>query len=148
MEDAKGKMTPATSQMFTFSSNLLSPKSMYSWNKIVREQMESKPFVNLQGVSLEGPRGMSREAFNNCIMFHLLTAFPINATEQEKYYIMNELQKPQRVNVLQFVRRVEQLNAHFFQAGKVDHHNYNLYSLVIGKSRHLTTTTQPFSPST
>jgi hypothetical protein len=54
---------------------------------------------------------MSRKLFHECVMFHLLTAFPINAVEQEKYYISNVLKKPQRVNVHQFVRRVEQLNA-------------------------------------
>ncbi len=48
-------------------------------------------------------------------MFHVLTAFPINAAEQEKYYIMNVLKKPQCVNVRQFVRRVEQLNAYIAQ---------------------------------
>ncbi len=58
---------------------------------------------------------MSRESFNNCVMFHLLTAFPINAAEQEKYYISNVVKKPQRVNVLQFVRHVEQLNAYIAQ---------------------------------
>jgi hypothetical protein len=42
---------------------------------------------------------MSCESFNNCMMFHLLTAFPINAAEQEKYYILNVLKKPQSVNV-------------------------------------------------
>jgi hypothetical protein len=46
----------------------------------------------------------------------LLTAFPINAAEQEKYYISNVLKKPQCVNVRQFVRRVlEQLNAYISQ---------------------------------
>ncbi len=89
MEDATGTMTAATSQMFTFYLNLLSPKSKYSWNKIVSKQTESNPCVNLQGVSLEDPRGMSCKLFNNCIMFHLLTAFPINAAEQEKYYILS-----------------------------------------------------------
>jgi hypothetical protein len=93
-EIAKGAMTAAASQMFTFYLNLLSPKSKYVWNKIVSEQMESDPFVDLQGVSLEGPRGMSCKSFNNCIMFHLLTAFPINAAEQEKYHILNVLKKP------------------------------------------------------
>jgi hypothetical protein len=48
-------------------------------------------------------------------MFHLLTAFPINAAEQEKYYITNVLKKPQHVNVRQFVRQVEQLNAYISQ---------------------------------
>jgi hypothetical protein len=55
---------------------------------------------------------MSCNLFNNCIMFHLPTAYTINAAEQEKYYIMNVLKKPQRVNICQFVHCVEQLNAY------------------------------------
>jgi hypothetical protein len=58
---------------------------------------------------------MSRELFNDCIMLHLLTPFPINAAEQEKYYVTNLLKKPQRINVRQFVCRVEQLNAYIAQ---------------------------------
>jgi hypothetical protein len=58
---------------------------------------------------------MSRKLFKDCIMFHLLTEFPINAAEQEKYYILNVLKKPQRIKVRQFVRRVEQLNAYIAQ---------------------------------
>ncbi len=108
---AKGAMTAAVSKMFTFYSNLLSPESKYLWNKIVGEQTESDPYVNLQSDALDSQRGMSCESFNDCIMFHLLTAFPINAAEQEKYYILNVLRKPQRINVCQFIRHVEQLNA-------------------------------------
>jgi hypothetical protein len=99
---AKGTMTAAASKMFMFYSNLLSPESKYLWNKIVSEQTESDPYVNLQGDSLEGPRGMSCESLNDCMMLHLLTAFPINAAEQEKYYISNVLKKPQRINVRLF----------------------------------------------
>jgi hypothetical protein len=58
---------------------------------------------------------MPCESFNNCVMFHLLTAFPINAAEQEKQYISNILKKPQRINVHQFVCRVEQLSAYIAQ---------------------------------
>jgi hypothetical protein len=112
---AKGAMTAAASKMFTFYSNLLSLESKYLWSKIVSKQMESDPYINLQGDALEGPRGMSRKLFNDCIMFHLLTAFPINAAEQEKYYISNILRKPQRINVRQFIRHVEQLNAYIAQ---------------------------------
>ncbi len=108
---AKGTMTAAASKMFSFYSNLLSPESKYLWNKIVGEQTESDPYVNLQGDSLVGARGMSCKSFNNCVMFHFLTVFPINAAEQEKYYISNVLKKPQRINVRQFVWHVEQLNA-------------------------------------
>jgi hypothetical protein len=68
---AKGAMTAAASKMFTSYSIFLSPESKYSWNKIVGEQTESDLYVNLQGDSLEGPRGMFHESFNNCIMFPL-----------------------------------------------------------------------------
>jgi hypothetical protein len=78
---AKGTMTATASMMFAFYLNLLSPESKYAWNKIVSKQTESGPYVNLQGVSLEGPRGMSCKLFKDCVMFHLLTAFPINAAE-------------------------------------------------------------------
>jgi hypothetical protein len=114
-KDAKGTITAAASQIFAFYNNLLSPNSKYAWNKIVVEQTESNPYVNLQSVSLEGPRGMTREPFNNCVVFHLLSVFPISAAEQEKYYITNVLMKPQRVNVHHFVHQVEQLNAYIAQ---------------------------------
>jgi hypothetical protein len=114
-ETAKSAMTAGISLMFAFYLNLLSPESKYAWNKIVYEQTEGDPYVNLQGVSLEGPRGMCRNLFNDCMMFHLLTVFPINAAEQEKYYISNVLKKPQRVNMNRFVHRVEQLNTYISQ---------------------------------
>jgi hypothetical protein len=112
---AKGAMIIAANKMFAFYLNLISLESKYTWNKIVSKQTESDPYLNLQGDTLEGPRGMSCKLFNDCVMFHLLTAFPTNATEQEKYYIMNVLKKPQRINVRQFVQRVEQLNAYIAQ---------------------------------
>jgi hypothetical protein len=40
---AKGTMTAAASKIFTFYSNLFSPESKYSWNKIVGKQTESDP---------------------------------------------------------------------------------------------------------
>jgi hypothetical protein len=82
---------------------------------IVGKQTKSDPYVNLQGNSLEGPRGMSCKLFKDCIMFHLLTVFPINTAEQEKYFISNVLRKPQRINVRQFIWHVEQLNAYIAQ---------------------------------
>jgi hypothetical protein len=114
-ETAQGAMTTAANLMFTFYSNLLSPESKYTWNKIVVKQTEGDPYVNLQGVSLEGPRVMSSKSFNDCVMFHLLTAFPINAAEQEKYYATNVHKEPQRINVRQSIHRVEQLNAYIAQ---------------------------------
>ncbi len=87
----------------------------YAWNKIVKEQTKDDPFKDLQGVSRKGPRGLLRESFDNCVLFHLLTVFPNNAAEQEKYYLSNVLKKPQRVGVCQFIQCVEQLNTYVAQ---------------------------------
>jgi hypothetical protein len=58
---------------------------------------------------------MPSKLFDDCVVFHLLTMFPINTAEQEKYYFANVLKKPQRVIVRQFVSQVEQLNAYIAQ---------------------------------
>jgi hypothetical protein len=66
---AKGAMTAAENQMFAFYANLLSVKSKYAWNKIDVEQMESNQYVDLQGVSQTGLRGMSCKLFDHCVLF-------------------------------------------------------------------------------
>jgi hypothetical protein len=55
----------------------------------------------------KGPRGLLWELFDDCVMFHLLTVFPNNAAEQEKYYLSNMLKKPQRVGIHQFEQHIE-----------------------------------------
>jgi hypothetical protein len=114
-ETAKIKREAAATNMFQSYTNLLSLDAKYMWNKIVKEQTEADLFKDLQGMSRKGPMGLSRESFDDCIMFHLLTVFPINAAKQEKYYLSNVLKKPQRVGVCQFVQRLEQLNAYVMQ---------------------------------
>jgi hypothetical protein len=49
------------------------------------------------------------------MMSHLLTVFPNNAAEQERYYITTMLKKPQCIRVHHFVQRVEQLNSYTVQ---------------------------------
>jgi hypothetical protein len=114
-ETAKKKHEAAATKMIQFYANLLSLDAKYSWKKIVWEQTEADPFKDLQGVSRKSPRGLTRESFNDCVMFHLFTVFLNNAAEQEKYYFFNVLKKPQRVGICQFVQRVEQLNAYIVQ---------------------------------
>jgi hypothetical protein len=114
-ETAKNKKEAAATKMFQFFANLLSLDAKYAWNKIVREQTEADPYKDLRGMSRKGPRGLLRESFEECIMFPLLTGFPNNAAEQEKYYLSNVLKKPQRVGICQFVQCIEQLNAYIAQ---------------------------------
>ncbi len=105
----------AAADMFQLYANLLSVNARYAWNKIVQDQAEADPYQDLQGLTRKGHRGMSHKSFEDCVMFHLLTVFPNNAVEQERYYIMNVLKKPQCVSICQFVQRVEQLNSYILQ---------------------------------
>jgi hypothetical protein len=114
-ETSKNKLEATATKMFQFYANLLSLDAKYVWNKIVKERMEADPFKDLQGMSRKRPRGLTRESFNNCVMFCLLTVFPNNAAEQENYHLSNLLNKPQRVGVHQFIQRVKQLNAYVVQ---------------------------------
>jgi hypothetical protein len=111
-ETAKNQKDAAATKMFQFYVNLLSSNTKYVWNKIVQEQTKGAPYKDLKGVFKRGPRGLTRESFDDCVMFHLLTVFPNNAAVQEKYYPSNVLKKPQRVGVHQFVQRVEQLKTY------------------------------------
>jgi hypothetical protein len=47
------------------------------------------------------------------IQDHLLNMFPNDAAKQQRFYISNVLNKPQRVPVRYFFQRVEQLNGYF-----------------------------------
>jgi hypothetical protein len=114
-ETAKNQKDAAVTKMFQFYANLLSSDAKYAWDKILREQTDMNLYKDLKGVSRKGPRGLLRESFDNCIMFHLLTVFPNNTVEQEKYYLSNVLKKPQQVGMRQFVQCVEQLNAYVAQ---------------------------------
>ncbi len=106
-ETAKKCRAATATKMFQFYANLLSLDAKYAWNKIVKEQTEADPFKDLQSMSRKGPRGLLRKSFDNCVIFHLLTVFPNNAAEQEKYYLSNMLKKPQKVGVRQFIKRLE-----------------------------------------
>jgi hypothetical protein len=111
-ETAKNKRKAADTKMFQFYKNFLPADVKFVWNTIVKEQTEADLFKDLQGMSRKSSRGLLHESLNNCVMFHLLTVFPNNTAEQEKYYLSNVLKKPQRVGVCQFVQCVEQLNAY------------------------------------
>jgi hypothetical protein len=97
--------------MFQLYANFLLVSAKFAWNKIIHEQTPHDPYTDPQGCFKKGPRGLLCKSFNNCVLFHLLTVFPNNAAEQERYYITNVLMKPHQVSICQFVQHVEKLNS-------------------------------------
>jgi hypothetical protein len=50
-EKAKVKVELGAQDMFQFYTNLLYVDAKYAWNKIIQEQTQSGPFMDLQGIS-------------------------------------------------------------------------------------------------
>ncbi len=92
------KRDKAAEDMFQLYANLLSVDARYAWNIIVHKT-EANPYMDLQGLTRKGPGRMLRKSFEDCVMFHLLTVFPNNAAEQERYYITNVTQARQHSSV-------------------------------------------------
>jgi hypothetical protein len=93
-EKAKGAMTAAANKMFAFYANFLSVKTKYVWNKIIEEQTEVDLYVDLQGILQKGPRGVPRQLFDDCEMFHLLTMFAMNAASKKSTTSPKYLRSP------------------------------------------------------
>jgi hypothetical protein len=52
------------------------------------------------------------QSFKDCVKFHLLTVFPLNAAENERYYLNVHLKNPARVLICHFVARILQINSY------------------------------------
>ena len=99
-------------QVFQLYSNLLTEESRRPWCKILGEQIDVTPWVDLFGVEHAEKPHRSWRSFMDCVTFHLLSVFWSDAAEIHRIYISNGLKKPNRVPIRQFVQRVQQLNGY------------------------------------
>ena len=99
-------------QVFQLYSNLLTEEARRPWCKILGEQIDVTPWVDLYGVEHASKRHRSWKSFMECVTFHLLSVFRSDAAETQRFYISNGLKKPNRVPIRQFVQRVQQLNGY------------------------------------
>jgi len=74
-------------KMFVLYKNLLSKNSRSKWSKIVASQIEANPWTNSKGTVHTVSQSPLVQSFEDCVTFHLLTVFPQDAEEHEKYYV-------------------------------------------------------------
>ena len=76
-------------------------------------QIGANPWTDLKGTPVHTvAQSLSAQSFEDCVTFHLLTVFPLDAAEQERFYVNVHLKKPIRVLTCHFVARVQQLNSY------------------------------------
>ena len=103
--------TEVAGKMFVLYKNLLSNNARYKWTTIVESQANADTWTDLTGTVHTVARSPSYQSFEDCVKFHLLCVFPLDAAEQERYYINVHLKKPTRVLICHFVARLVQLNS-------------------------------------
>ena len=68
------------------------------------------PWEDIKGVKQHGLRGILLQSLTDCIKFHKLTVFTVNAAIRLKYYLMCSIKKPMRWTIRQHINRMETLN--------------------------------------
>ena len=97
-QEAKSKIrdknlacTEVTGKMFVLYKNLLSKNARHKWTTIMESQVDADTWTDLQGIVHTGAQSPSYQSFEDCVKFHLLTVFPLDAAEQERYYLFVHL---------------------------------------------------------
>jgi len=78
----------------------------------VDSQVDADTWTDLKGIVHDLARRPLYQSFEDCVKFHLLSVFPLDATEQERCYINVHLKKPTCVLICHFVARLVQLNSY------------------------------------
>ena len=60
-------------------------------------QIDASPLTDLMGKVHAVPQNPLLQSFEDCVTFYLLTVFPQDVAEQERYYVNVHLKKPARV---------------------------------------------------
>ena len=70
-------------QVFQLYSNLLTEEARRPWNKILGEQIDCVPWIDLFGVEHTEKHKRSWSSFMDCITFHLQTVFRSDMVETQ-----------------------------------------------------------------
>ena len=80
------------------------------WDRIVDDMHAKDPWKDLRGIEHNGLRRKSVASLWDCIDFHKLTVFSVDAAERQRFYMLCNLKKPAKSSIRSHVTRMETLN--------------------------------------
>jgi len=80
------------------------------WDRIVDDMHAKDPWEDLRGVKHDGLRRKSSASLWECIDFHKLTVYSVDAAERQRFYMLCNLKKPAKSTIRAHVTRMETLN--------------------------------------
>jgi hypothetical protein len=75
---------------------LLRDEPEIQWDRIVTEMHTKNPWEDIKGVKPNSLCGKLHQSLTDCIKFHKLKSFTVNAAERLRYYLMCSIKKPIR----------------------------------------------------
>jgi hypothetical protein len=89
---------------------LLRDEPQIQWDQIMTDMHTKNPWEDIKGVKHNSLHGKSQRSLMDCIEFHKLTVFTVDATERLRYYLMCSIKKPVRWTIRMHISRMEVLN--------------------------------------
>jgi hypothetical protein len=91
---------------------LLRDEPKIQWDCIMTEMHTKNPWEDIKGAKHNSLHEKLHQSLTNCIEFHKLTVFTVNAAERLKYYLMCSIKKPIRWSIRMHISisRMEALN--------------------------------------
>ena len=76
----------------------------------MKQQTEMDTYSDVYGTKHDIVAGKDKTSFHECVIFHLLTVFRMDAGEQLCKYVDKVVKKPNRLPIRHHIKRVQQLN--------------------------------------
>jgi hypothetical protein len=100
----------AAKKAFELYNNLLGEDEQTAWQQIVKQQTETDTYTDVYGVKHDVAADKDKTSFHECVIFHLLSVFRMDAGEQLRKYVDKVVKKPNRLPIRHHVKRVQELN--------------------------------------
>jgi hypothetical protein len=91
------------------------------------------PWEDIKGVKHNSLCGKSHQSLTDCIKFHKLTVFSVDAAERLKYYLMCSVKKPIRWTIRMHISRMEVLNKYLGILPNIKNSPLAIASMEMGK---------------
>ncbi len=89
---------------------LLRDEPKIKWDQIVTDMHTKNPWEDIKGVKHNSLRGKLQQSLMDCIEFHKLAVFTVDAAERLRYYLMCSIKKPVRWTIRMHISQMEVLN--------------------------------------
>jgi hypothetical protein len=80
------------------------------WDRIIDDMHAKDPWEDLRGAKHDGLRVKSVASLWECIDFHKLSVYSVDAAERHRFYMLCNLKKPAKSSIRSHVTRMETLN--------------------------------------